>query len=251
MNPQRRFGQQTLRDRSCREASFSALSVPPGFFGKVPARGDFISRRVPAVIASTWEAWLARLVVAARNALGESWPYDWLTAPLWHFVLGARIAPPLGAAGVLVASADRVGRLFPFTIIGGAAGVPSTERGTLAAWARSAETLTLGALDDDFEPDTLDFALTALGPPAALVGTPYSAGHWRLTRDGDWPSGPVDRLSESDLHAPAPDQSTWHCRGSDRVPPMHLRVPDLPDFPTAAAMITGDFSFPDDADGGI
>ena len=94
--------------------------LAPGFFGKVPARGDFISRRLPPAFRQSWETWLASLVVAARGALGEAWPEAWLTAPLWHFSLGATLAPPSGAVGVLVASVARVGRCFPFSIIAAA-----------------------------------------------------------------------------------------------------------------------------------
>jgi type VI secretion system protein ImpM len=218
--------------------------LAPGFFGKVPARGDFVSRRLPAVFRAEWESWLAGLVVAARDALGESWPNDWLIAPLWHFVLGRGRLPPNGGAGVLVASADRVGRLYPFTIIGAASGPPHANSQALNGWARSAEALTLGALEDDFEPDALDAALVALGPPPALSGPDYPAGHWRLSFDGDWPSDLVDNGEDSAVRAPGPDQSVWFCRGSDRVPPVHLRCVTLPDHATAAAMITGDFNLP-------
>ena len=94
--------------------------LPPGFFGKIPARGDFLSRRVPPGFGPAWETWLQDLTVAVRSAGQPGWQDAWLTAPLWHFALGARLAAPHGAAGILLASADRVGRLFPFTVIGAA-----------------------------------------------------------------------------------------------------------------------------------
>ena len=57
----------------------------------------------------------------------------WLTAPLWHFTLGQEIVRPFGAAGVVLASVDRVGRFFPFTIVGAA--TPQPDRSP-DAWAR-------------------------------------------------------------------------------------------------------------------
>jgi type VI secretion system protein ImpM len=215
--------------------------VAPGFFGKVPARGDFVSRRVPAALRIDWERWLAGLVIAARDALGEAWPNDWLTAPLWHFALGSDVSPPSGAAGVLVASADRVGRFFPFSLIAAAYGGPSSEIGVLRGWARSAEVLTLHALEDDFDPEGLDLALIKLGPPAALEGPSSATGYWPLAFDGEWPSDSIDPGMSSTLRAPGPNQSVWFSRGSDRVPAMHLRCTRLPDRATAAAMISGDF----------
>jgi len=186
-------------------------------------------------------------VVAAREALGDAWPEDWLTAPLWHFSLGAGLVAPAGAAGVLVASADRVGRLFPFTIIGAAAPVPGASaaagRTALAEWSAAAEALTLGALDDGFDPEALDAGLQALGQPPAVAGAAHPSGHWRLPDDGTWPDDADDALADTLRQPPAAGQSTWWCRGSDRVEPMHLRCTGLPGPETSARMIAGGFEF--------
>jgi type VI secretion system protein ImpM len=174
----------------------------PGFFGKIPARGDFLSRRVPQSVARPWDDWLGMFTLAVREAAGSEWPEAWLTAPLWRFTLGGSIAPPDGAAGVLVASVDRVGRMFPFTVIGPSAGVPA------AQWFDTVETLVLRALDDAFDPDTLDTALIALGAPAEVTPIPASA-------------------------------SLWSSRGSERVPPASWQITGLPDRVLAVAMVLG------------
>lgn len=213
----------------------------PGFFGKIPARGDFLSRRVPSGIAAAWEAWLQDLTVTVRGSQ-PGWQDAWLTAPLWHFTLGAALAPPHGAAGVLVASADRVGRLYPFTIIGASA----SRRGGPERWAPEAEALALAALDDAYDPATLDAALLALGPPPPPLGPNRPGGLWPVTLDGDWPAA-LDALDHDGLAAddglagggPGPDQSEWWCRGSDRVAPVRLRCTGLPSRRTAAAMVLG------------
>jgi type VI secretion system protein ImpM len=215
----------------------------PGFFGKVPAFGDFLSRRVPVRLRDDWEAWLAGLVVSARAALGEGWPGDWLTAPLWHFVLGRAIAPAHGAAGILIASADRVGRMFPFTIIGAADGSAGYDDTALAEWGGRAEALALEALEDDFNTEAFDAALQVLGSPPAVPGAKRSTGHWRLLFRGDDPVPAGDEPADAILQPPGADQSSWWCRGSDRVVPMHLRCAGLPDPETAAAMITGNFQW--------
>jgi type VI secretion system protein ImpM len=178
------------------------ISAPPGFFGKVPARGDFIGRRLAPALAASWDAWLGRLTISVRDAAGDTWPESWLTAPLWQFALGSDLAPAPGAAGILIASVDRVGRMFPFTIIGPAAGIPDD------IWFESAEALALDALDDDFNPDTLDSALVQLGPP---------------------PPGATL----------APGQSLWRSRGSDRVNPVSTLITGLPNRQDSAAMVLG------------
>ena len=222
------------------------LNPDPGFFGKVPARGDFLGRRLPTGFDAAWEEWLAALVVAAREALGEAWPEDWLTAPLWHFSLGAGLVSPAGASGVLVASADRVGRLFPFTIIGAAASIPAAGRTALSEWSAAVEALTLGALDDGFDPEALDAALQELGPPPAVAGAAHRSGHWRLPEDVAWPDDSEDALADTLRQPPAAGQSAWWCRGSDRVEPMHLRCTGLPGPETSAHMIAGGFVFADE-----
>ncbi|HYZ60978.1 MAG TPA: type VI secretion system-associated protein TagF [Acetobacteraceae bacterium] len=211
-------------------------SQAPGFFGKVPARGDFLSRRVPPSVAAAWESWLQDLTLGVREAGERGWQDAWLTAPLWHFVLGRNLAGPHGAAGVLVASADRVGRLFPFTLIGAA----SPEGGDPADWARQAEGLAVGALDEEFDPAALDQALEALGPPSAPQGPNRPRGVWPMVLDGDWPEA-GDPLAEDEAAqpGPGPDQSEWWCRGSDRIAPVRLRCTGLPGRRTATAMVLG------------
>jgi type VI secretion system protein ImpM len=209
----------------------------PGFFGKIPSRGDFLSRRVPPSIAPAWEQWLQELTLAVREVGERGWQDAWLTAPLWHFVLGRNLAGPYGAAGVLVASADRVGRLFPFTVIGAATPDGSADPGE---WSRQAEGLAVAALDDDFDPATLDEALATLGPPPPAHGPNRPPGIWPVTLDGDWPE-PGDPLAEDEAAqpGPGPDQSEWWCRGSDRLAPVRLRCTGLPTRRTARAMVLG------------
>ncbi len=205
-----------------------AETTAPGFFGKVPARGDFLSRRVPPSIAAEWESWLQRLTATVRDAGQPGWQDAWLTAPLWHFVLGRELAPPYGAAGVLIASADRVGRLFPFTVIGAAD--PSAAAGA-DGWPRTAEVLALSALEDAFDPATLDAALQALGPPVVSSGPTGPVGLSALSLEQDWPA--------ETAAGPGPAQSAWWTRGSDRVGPTRLQADGLPDARLAEAMILG------------
>ncbi|HET6608772.1 MAG TPA: type VI secretion system-associated protein TagF [Rhodopila sp.] len=222
----------------------SQTVAPPGFFGKVPARGDFLVRRMPVGFQPAWETWLSALVVAARSDLGPAWPDAWLTAPLWHFTLGRDLVGPFGAAGVLLASVDRVGRFFPLSIIGAAAPRPDL---LADDWARSAEALALAALEDDFEPDYLDAALCKLGPPPAVTGVERTGGVWRLPIEGGWPARGFDALAESAWLPAGPGQSTWWCRGSGRMVAVHARTAGLPQERLAAAMVTGQF---DAAEGG-
>ena len=147
----------------------STDATGPGFFGKVPALGDFLTWRLPSELAAEWDAWLGEMTTLVRQAAGPAWPDAWLTAPLWHFTLGAGVLASYPAAGVLVASADRVGRMFPFTVIGPSGGEPEPD------WTAEVEASVLDALDDGFTPAALQARLTALGPPRAAE--PVAEGH--------------------------------------------------------------------------
>jgi type VI secretion system protein ImpM len=197
------------------------MADAPGFYGKAVTRGDFLSRRLPAGFAAAWDGWLQTMLSAAHAKLGEAWRDAFVTMPVWHFALGSGIAGPTAALGVLIPSVDRVGRYFPFTIMGfcapaGLATVP---------WTASAERLALAALEDDFDPETLDAALSTLGPPCS----PASAALPPL----GWSAASETRP------APAMRESLWWCRGTARIPAAMLRTENLPNATEAAWLIAG------------
>lgn len=193
----------------------------PGFHGKVPTLGDFLSRRLPPGFATPWDEWLQRLVQASRARLGPDWLAAWLEAPVWHFVLGAGIAGPARAYGVLIPSVDRVGRHFPFTILG----LARAGGAALPPWTLRAEALALSALDDGFDPVQLEADLSALGAPDDPA--PRSAAD-----PGEWPA-------EAAIAALMPGETLWWCRESARVPATLLRCRGLPDAAAAAGLIAG------------
>ena len=93
-----------------------ANELIPGFFGKVPQVGDFVSRRLPPSFVKPWDIWLQEGLADSRKRLDASWQRLYLTGPVWRFVLGPGTCSDFGVAGILVPSVDRVGRNFPLTI---------------------------------------------------------------------------------------------------------------------------------------
>lgn len=96
-------------------------SGPVGWFGKLPAFGDFVQRHLPASFVCGWDAWLQAGMAAASMQQGEQWKDIYLRFPIWYFLRSVNLedakAPARSLwAGMLVPSNDRVGRLFPFTI---------------------------------------------------------------------------------------------------------------------------------------
>jgi type VI secretion system ImpM family protein len=99
-------------------AGSAAASAPPptaGWFGKIPALGDFVSRRLPAEFIEAWDIWLSEELFGAQEKLGENWLESYLKAPIWRFALMPGALDARHWFGVLMPSVDRIGRQFPLT----------------------------------------------------------------------------------------------------------------------------------------
>jgi type VI secretion system protein ImpM len=144
----------------------------PGLYGKLPARGDFLSRRLDAQFVAAWDEWLQAVMRESRERLGERWLECFLSMPVWRFALPAGMYSAAGWVGLMVPSVDRVGRYFPLTI---AASIPKyglDVPATLARalpWLASVEALALGALRPELDFDLFDQQLAGLQLPAGVA----------------------------------------------------------------------------------
>ena len=87
-----------------------------GFYGKLPARGDFVRSGLPRTFTDPWDDWLQPSLSAAKEAMGERWLDLYLTFPVWRFVMPDGLVGGNCWIGVFLPSVDRVGRCFPLTI---------------------------------------------------------------------------------------------------------------------------------------
>jgi type VI secretion system protein ImpM len=148
----------------------------PGFFGKLPAAGDFVSRRLPPGFVRFWDRWASRhLVPRLDEALCFLLP---------------------GCTGVAVPSADRAGRRFPLTL---AAVPPPGDDGPEAATGWYAELSALGraAAAGALDVDALDARLRALPcPPLAPARglLLWSAGQPPREADPEAPGSVLDAV---------------------------------------------------------
>lgn len=143
-----------------------------GLFGKLPARGDFVRRRLDEEFIEAWDAWLQRVIAASREALGSRWLECFLSAPVWRFVLPAGMYSRTGWVGLMLPSVDRVGRYFPLTLAAPLAEDGIDAPATLAKaqpWLDQLEALALEALAPELDFDAFDRRLAALVPPADLA----------------------------------------------------------------------------------
>ncbi len=135
-----------------------AAVILPGFFGKLPATGDFVTRGLPATFVGTWDRWISRHLVHrfSQGSIEEH--------PVLRFLLGSEAFGPM--TGVVMASADRAGRRFPLTIAA-APPVAASDIGTSAAeWFDALAAAGTLARQGELDGDGLAARLTSLPFPA-------------------------------------------------------------------------------------
>ncbi len=227
-----------------------ANSSIPGFYGKVPTRGDFVHRRISRSFLDPWDQWLQRSIVISKEQLDEDWLDIYLTSPIWRFALSPGICGELASTGVLMPSVDSVNRHYPMTITTHLSG--DCNLLDLAAkeqdWFSRAEDAALYCLEDDFSLDELERILGKVGPscvgpvseaarPRPLITESKEGSGWSIEPDSlgrlcsDVYPGLLDSLLRSRFNA----YSLWWTSGSDRVEPSLFVYEGLPpegDFST-------------------
>jgi len=193
-----------------------------GFFGKIPARGDFVRSGLPPAFVAAWDAWLQEVIPVSRELLGEDWLPAWLEAPIWRFALGQGLCGDDAVVGVWMPSVDRAGRHFPLTL---AAVVPGATVESLAEqgadWLAVAQRAGLDAVASDATPEQLAVALSEA--PC------FSDGMDLATEPATVP-------------AASSGASRWWTEGAPLVAARTLATSGLPDGPTFTAMLDDRFS---------
>jgi type VI secretion system ImpM family protein len=135
-----------------------------GWFGKIPALGDFVTRRLPSTFVDPWDEWLSAQLVAAQDALADAWLSTYREAPIWRFALMAGAIDRGRWYGVWP-SFDRVGRQFPLTIAVSSQFGADTARRWWAAFVATGRR----AAEPSCDADGVDAALRAfLGDQATI-----------------------------------------------------------------------------------
>ncbi|MBZ9747580.1 type VI secretion system-associated protein TagF [Mesorhizobium sp. CO1-1-7] len=130
--------------------------IVPGFYGKMPATGDFVTRRLPADFVRGWDRWLAQHIVPLFGL--ETWPQ--------HIALRFLSGPGSfgAAAGIVLQSTDKVGRQFPLSVVARLDEAPLKLAYT-DAWFENIEKAAFAAQRGEMTPDELDAVLASLPAP--------------------------------------------------------------------------------------
>lgn len=139
-----------------------------GFYGKIPARGDFVRAVLSSELVRCWDGWLQGVLPEAGS------PPDWDAAPAWQLNLPAGLCSPNALGGVMLPSSDRIGRRFPLLLAAEGAFADDALVETFARIGRAA----IGGLT----PDTLRTHLSNIRAPTRPSPYGQAEGRWRNLR---------------------------------------------------------------------
>lgn len=214
-----------------------------GFYGKLPAHGDFIERGWSGGGVQGWDDWLQRALAISREQLGERWLDLYLTSPLWRFGLGAGCIDQHHWLGILMPSVDRVGRYFPL-VIGAQLETPCHLAAALFGadeWFAALEQLALAALEQPLDAEQLAAQLAALPPWGEISGTQtVHAGAGLFSAAA--PERALPQLLEWQWRNSGGGASLWRTRGSQAVPAGALIAAGMAPAAGYAAMLDGDWA---------
>lgn len=154
-----------------------------GFYGKLPARGDFVRENLRRDFVDNWDAWWQRGLAALQDERQQEWQEAWLEAPVWRFVLPPGLCGKSGVLGLWMPSVDRGGRYFPLTIAATAEVDWAPHLAAMMPFLDEAEQLGLDALELDLPPAEVQARIlaafaTEMAGGAAPSLAPGDAAWW-------------------------------------------------------------------------
>jgi type VI secretion system protein ImpM len=161
------------------------MTLAPGFYGKLPGRGDFVSAGWDDGMVAALDHWLADGLAAWRPVDDADFSAHFAAVPLYGFYLPAGMIGDTAVHGVLSPSVDRAGRYF--FLVAGLAG-PAAAIWHIAVnradFADAATAAVYAALGPESDPDSLAGALAAAVPAdldlnwRSALATPAQAIFW-------------------------------------------------------------------------
>ncbi len=225
-----------------------------GLYGKIPGRGDFISRRVSREFTDFWDAWLQNALSCSRTQLNEQWLNVYLTSPIWRFVLSPGVCGRQLWVGIVMPSVDKVGRYFPLTIVTPLdQGINPFNIASLTLdWFNKAEAIALSTLEEQsFNFDVFDKQVEELAAElpdfkGQNMGAEAASVNFRTSKGWRFPVKRTDSISLSYTsllwqltNARFSTYSLWWCDGSEYIEPSMLVADGLPSVESYAAMLDG------------
>lgn len=137
----------------------------PGWYGKLPATGDFLQRRIAENMVSGWSNWFQQGLLAWHEQQLSTTEH-FLAAPVWNFVLPVRPGAQRIQMGCLLPSRDRVGRAWPLLAIQSfpLSDWHPAQLSIAGEWYQELGDTLLRAVREKLAPDMLDLLLHKMTP---------------------------------------------------------------------------------------
>lgn len=222
------------------------MAVGAGFYGKVPALGDFLCEELSTEFITCWHEWLAASIAVSKEQLADDWLNNYLVSPVWHFALSPGVCGPESLIGTMIPSVDKVGRHFPFIL------AKSTEQCPVVCWEQSQwcedfEQVILQTLEDDFNLATWRAMLKnhKFNFPQSNIATgktthlTQKSQNWQLKTTSDERTTALLHLM---LKNEFSNYSLWWTEGSEEVEAVTLIAKGLPLISQYSAMIDGNWA---------
>jgi len=227
-----------------------------GYYGKIPATGDFIKYNLSRAFVDPWDDWLQASLSHSRGHMGEEWLNVYLTSPIYRFVLTPGICGENAWQGVIMPSVDRVGRYFPMTICAPLDPSKNAFQHIMEEdeWFTQAESLILSTLDDGVSTDALNQSMQTLDTlnrssseaTDSLRDFSDNLGEKLAIRELLPDDNSMQSLYASLLHSTLLESSfaysLWRTTGSEKVAPSLLLAQGLPPESAVGALLDGNWS---------
>ncbi len=240
------------------DKNLASKMTVPGFYGKLPVLGDFVSRRLTREFINDWDEWLQMAIACSKEQLGKLWLDYYLSSPVWRFVISPGVCGTQACVGVVMASVDRVGRYFPFTIalaIGDIQEVSLTSNSVIH-WFDEIEALALTALEKDLSIHEIDGLLNHISSECwfnktvvSVDDNDESASHsakkafYLQSQNGNAAlQGHFQGLNNCLINNCFAGYSLWQTRGSETVNPALLMSEGLPPVSAFSGLLGGPMS---------
>ncbi|MBE0434396.1 MAG: type VI secretion system-associated protein TagF, partial [Methylomicrobium sp.] len=224
----------------------------PGFYGKLPILGDFVSRRLPRDFLNPWDSWLQSSIAASKEELGDAWLNSYLSSPIWRFALSPGVCGNSAWAGILMPSVDKVGRYFPLTV---AASIDNSNclaylMSSAEQWFEYLEDAALSGLEDGLDPEVFDRLIKNI-PAAPLSASEVSSNVRDMRKNAGKnafylsmarPESIADAfvgLSASLMNRFVPGFTLWSTGGSEDQTPALLACEGLPPIAAFSGFLNG------------
>jgi len=214
--------------------------VQSGFYGKVPCKGDFVSRGLSRECIGNLDRWFQQGMTSSKGYLEDSWAEHYMIAPVWQFYISPGVLDCYGWLGVFIPSIDSVGRKFPCLI-----GVPVLspivclkQLEDQEELLMQIETLLFDSLEDNFDfplfcHQVRSLKLLPAYPSVDLYRAvkPVAVMHNLESQRAD--------LRNLDLKSEYSHPAVWWSEGSETIEPQLWFSDGLPDASRFRFFLTG------------